>query len=158
MNKPLKISDCMKRNVISISESAKIRDAAALFTEHHIGSLPVVNETGHLVGILQLSDLLALVMPDFVLFMEDFDFVGDFGAVETRTPDSETLDKPIKGIMQQDVSIEETSGLLRASAILYQQKLHDLPVVDSGGRLIGIASRVDIGTALVSIWGKSSRG
>lgn len=154
MTRPLQIRDCMKRSVISILETAKIRDAAALFTAYHIGSLPVINETGHLLGIVQLRDLLTLVMPDFIQLIQDFDFVGDFGAVEARVPDAETLDKPVKEIMQHVAYIEETSGLLRAFAMLHHQKLQDLPVVDADGRLIGIASRVDIGAALVSTWGK----
>lgn len=85
MTSTLKISDCMKKNVISISPNAHIGEAAAMFAKHHIGSLPVVDDAGHLVGLLQLRDLLAFVLPDFIRLVEDFDFVGDFGAIQIET-------------------------------------------------------------------------
>src|SRR3989304_3288233 len=83
---PMNISECMKRDVVSITTSANIGQAAARFAVRHIGMLPVVDATGSLVGILQLRDLLALVMPNFVRLVEYFDFVHDFGAVESRQP------------------------------------------------------------------------
>jgi len=148
----LHIVDCMKSNVISISAAATIREAAELLSQRHIGSLPVVDSTGRLVGLLQMRDLLALVMPDFIRLVEDFDFVGDFGAIEYRRPDKNMLDTPVRKIMNQAISVDEACGLLRAFSVLNQENIHDLPVVNSAGVLIGIASRVDIGTALLGTW------
>jgi CBS-domain-containing membrane protein len=148
----MKIADCMKRDVVSITASASIGQAAARFAARHIGMLPVVDASGHLAGVLQLRDLLALVMPDFVKLVEDFDFVHDFGAVESQQPSPETLARPVTEVMQPPISVEATCGLLRAFAVLREHDLHDLPVVDASGRLVGIASRVDIGTALLANW------
>ena len=148
----MNISECMKRDVVSITTSANIGQAAARFAVRHIGMLPVVDATGSLVGILQLRDLLALVMPNFVRLVEDFDFVHDFGAVESRQPSPETLVRPVTEVMQPPVSVEATCGLLRAFAVMREHDLHDLPVVDAAGRLAGIASRVDIGAALLAGW------
>ncbi|HKZ86783.1 MAG TPA: CBS domain-containing protein [Anaerolineae bacterium] len=148
----MKIADCMKRDVVSITASASIGQAAARFASRHIGMLPVVHAVGHLVGVLQLRDLLALVMPDFVQLVDDFDFVHDFGAVESQQPSPEMLARPVTEVMQPPISVEATCGLLRAFAMLREHDLHDLPVVDAAGRLVGIASRVDIGTALLANW------
>ena len=60
MNSKMEIRDCMKRDVASISVSANVAQAAAIFTELHIGMLLVVDDAGHLVGILALHNLLAL--------------------------------------------------------------------------------------------------
>src|SRR3972149_1074291 len=96
----MKIGDCMKRNVVSIPETATIGEAAAIFTARHVGLLPVVDDAGQLVGVLQLRDLLALVMPDFVRLVEDIDFVHDFGALETRQPSPEVMARPAREVMQ----------------------------------------------------------
>jgi len=154
----MRISDCMKPNVVSITASASIGQAAALFAVRHIGTLPVIDGTGRLVGLLTLRNLLALVMPDFVRLMEDFDFVHDFGAVETRQPSPETLSRPVREVMQPPISVEQTCGLLRASALLRHHDLLDLPIVTPDSRLVGIASRVDIGTALLASWRTSLEG
>jgi CBS domain-containing protein len=147
------IGQSMKHEVISISVSATIREAAALFFEEHIGTLPVVDADEKLVGILHISDLLELVMPSFVRLVEDFDFVrGDFSIFETLLPPQEVAAQPASSIMVATVSVRAISGLLRAFAIMNSHHLYDLPVVDDDGRLVGLASRVDIGTALLAGW------
>jgi CBS domain-containing protein len=147
------IGQSMKHEVISISVSATIREAAALFFEEHIGTLPVVDADEKLVGILHISDLLELVMPSFVRLVEDFDFVrGDFSAFESLRPSAEVAGQSASSIMDPPVSVGVGSGLLRAFAIMNSHHLYDLPVVDDDGRLVGLASRVDIGTALLAGW------
>jgi CBS domain-containing protein len=148
------ITDCMKRNVISIPETASIREAAAIIVKKHIGLLPIVDRDNKLTGVVGLHDLLSLELPDFVRFIGDLDFVHDFGAVETTRPPARTLEKPIKSLMKQALTVEEDCGLLRAYALMVQHNLHDLPVVSKNGELAGIASRVDIGTSILSTWSK----
>jgi CBS domain-containing protein len=142
----------MKKVIITIPVSATVGDAANLFCAHHVGMLPVVNEHGHLVGILQLRDLLHLVMPAFVDLIEDFDYVGDFGAMENREPAEEELFQSIADVMEDATYVEENSGLMRAFAFIHKHQLSDLPVVNDEGKLVGLASRVDIGRALLATW------
>ena len=148
------ITGCMKRNVISIPETASIREAAAIIVQKHIGLLPIVDADNKLTGVVGLRDLLRLELPDFVRFIEDLDFVHDFGAVETTRPPARTLEKPIKSLMKQAITVDEDCGLLRAYALMVQHNLHDLPVLSKNGELAGIASRVDIGTSILSTWSK----
>lgn len=146
------VSQSMKRNVHSIGTRATIRDAIALIVRHHIGTIPVVDGGGLLVGTLRLADLIGLGMPDFLQFLDHIEFIHTFGAMEIQHPDAEVLSKPVTEIMNEAVSVEESAGLLRASALLYKNQLMDLPVVDHQHRLVGIASRVDIGAALLKDW------
>ena len=148
------ISKHMKRNVVSIPVTASVREAAALIVKKHIGLLPVVDKDNKLIGVVGLRDLLSLELPDFVNFVTDLDFVHDFGAVETTRPPAKTLDKSIKSLMKEAITVEEDCGLLRAYALMLQHNLHDVPVVSKDGELIGVASRVDVGTAILSTWAK----
>jgi CBS domain-containing protein len=144
----------MKRNVVSIPETFTIREAAAVFVKQHVGLLPVVDQDDRIVGAVGLRDLLSLELPDFVNFIADLDFVHDFGAVETTRPAPEVLDASIKTLMRPPITVTEDSGLLRAYALLWQHNVHDVPVVSKDGKLVGIASRVDIGTTILSTWSK----
>ncbi|MBI5933987.1 MAG: CBS domain-containing protein [Chloroflexi bacterium] len=146
------VSSCMKRNVISIHASDTVRAAAAIFVQKHIGLLPVVDDGKKVIGVVGLRDLLTLEMPDFVSFIEDVDFVHDFGAVETTRPEAESLDKPVTSILKSVFTVEEDCGLLRAYALMLQHNLHDMPVVNKKGELVGITSRVDIGVKILSSW------
>jgi CBS domain-containing protein len=146
------IKNCMKRNVISIPATATIREAAEVFIAHRIGQLPVVDELGRLVGIVALQDLLSLELPDSFDLLLDVDFVHDFGAVETTRPTPAELSQPITILARPATSVADTCGLLRAYGLMLKHNLYDLPVVSETGQLVGIASRVDIGTAVLSLW------
>jgi CBS domain-containing protein len=142
----------MKRNVVSIPVTFTIREAAAVFVKEHVGLLPIVDQNKKLIGVVGLRDLLLLELPDFINFVADVDFVHDFGAVEHTRPTAEVLDASIKTLMKPPITVNEDSGLLRAYALMLQHNLHDMPVVSKDRKLVGMASRVDIGTAILSTW------
>ena len=146
------VSMCMKKKIITAPDTASVAQAASIFCDNHIGTLPVVEESGTLVGILQLHDLLHLIMPAFVDLIEDFDHVVDFGAMEDREPTLEELNKSITEVMDEPIYVQDDSGLVRAFAMIIKHELLDLPVVNRDGQLVGIASRVDIGRALLPAW------
>ena len=149
----MNVQQCMKQQPVAISVEATVQEAAQLFVQHHIGTLPVIDDQQRLVGILHLRDLLQLVMPAFVSLIEDFDYVlTDFGEYEEMTLTAETAVTPIRDLMETAVNVRVKSGLLRAFAFLDKHDLYDLPVIDADGRLVGLASRVDIGTALLTRW------
>lgn len=152
----MSIGKYMKQHVISIPVSATIHEAAGLYAHHGIGTLPVVDEQNKLVGILHMRDLLNLIMPAFVRIISDFDYVrGDFGGYEDLLPSSEIEAKSVKEIMEKAVFVRMNAGLLRAFAMLDKHDMSDMPVVDDDNRLVGLASRVDIGVALLARWCKN---
>lgn len=63
--------------------------------ERHIGLLPVVDSQGKPIGVIRLSDILTLELPDFFNLLPDLDFVHDFGAVETTRPTAVELELPV---------------------------------------------------------------
>jgi CBS domain-containing protein len=148
----MEINKYMKRNVVSIPETSTIREAASVFVKHHVGLLPIVDQNNKLVGVVGLRDLLALELPDFINFVVDVDFVHNFGAVETTRPDAEVLDKSIKTLMSPAIRVAEDTGLLRTYALMLQHNLHDMPIVSKNEELVGVVSRVDIGTTILSAW------
>jgi CBS domain-containing protein len=148
----MQIQNCMKKNVYAISATATVREAIDLLVSHHIGLLPVLDEENRPIGVVGLHDLLDLALPSAMHLLDDIDFIGDFGAVETYQPSESILLQPITKLMRSGTVVHAESGLIRAYALMLQHDLHDLPVVDAQGRLIGIASRVDIGTTILSSW------
>ncbi len=53
--------------------------------------------------------------------------------------------------MKEPTAVEEDSSLIKALSLMIKHDLIDLPVVRDG-RLVGIASRVDIGRAFLIQW------
>ncbi len=107
------------------------------------------------MGILtSTTDIIHIFLPDVVSLIDDIDFVKDFGAIKKPAPrdlkQAETL--VVVDIMKQPVSVEEECSMLRALSMMEKHNLQDLPVVTKGEHLVGIASRVDIGRALLTNW------
>lgn len=55
-----RVSEVMSRDVISTRPEANAHTAADLMLEHRIGSLPVVDDAGTLVGLVTQTDYLEL--------------------------------------------------------------------------------------------------
>ena len=150
------IRNYMKRNVVCATGSTTLGQASRLLVQKHVGSLPIIDDEKKLIGLLGLADILDLFLPNYVRLMENIDFVHDFGAWEELKIDQAVRSKPVLEFMRDPVSVEETTGLLLAYTKMLKHDLHDLPVVKQDGTLVGIASRVDIGTAFLAGWDTGS--
>jgi CBS domain-containing protein len=154
------IDGCMKRRVISVAPTTTAQEAARVIVENHIGTLPVVDDMGALIGVVRLDDLLAVFMPDFVGLMDNIDFVHDFGALESLEPQdmAGAAQLTMRELMQPPIAVEQTCGLLRAYSVMVKHDVRDLPVINKAGALVGIASRVDIGVAFLEPWTHDAEG
>ena len=146
------IRNCMKKNVVSIYSTSTIRDAASVMAKFHVGLLPIVDHENKLIGVIGLPDLLSLELPSFFNLIGDLDFVNDFGAVETAKPTAQQIDQPVTILMQPARAITDESGLVLAYGLMLKHNLSDLPVTDEFNTLVGIISRVDIGTSILAEW------
>ncbi len=147
------ISKWMKRNVVSAGLDTTVREAAALVVEKKVGTLPVVDEAGTLVGVISIGDIIQIFLPDFVPLLSDIGFIKDYGALES--PSLENLEKAgrlsVADIVREPVVVEDNCALIRALSVMEKHNLGDLLVVKEG-KLVGIASRVDIGRAFLISW------
>ncbi len=148
-----KIGSWMKHRVVSIGPDASLMDAAQLMYKENVGTLPVVDEKGHLMGITNMRKVVRYFLPDFINVVEDVDFVRDFGAIDIPSPVDIKKSHHIKmaDYMDEVVSVEEDASLMRGLALMITHDLQDLPVVRNG-KLVGIVSRVDIGRAFLHTW------
>ena len=62
----LKVLEFMTQRPVTILQNARIRDAARMMLEKKFSGLPVVDEAGHLVGIITESDIFRLVATEWI--------------------------------------------------------------------------------------------
>jgi CBS domain-containing protein len=157
MVKKFCISDCMKSNVIFGRPEMTIKAAAVMMAENNIGTFPVVLKTSELIGVTTKGNIIQIFLPDFVSLLSNISFVKEYG--DLGTPSQENLLKAeslfVANIMEEPISVENDCELIRALSFMHKYKIQDIPVVEDG-KLVGIASRVDIGRAFLSNWLKSS--
>jgi IMP dehydrogenase len=103
---------------ITLNEDAVLADAHRIMREHRIGGIPVINQTGMLLGILTNRDL---------RFQKD-------------------LSKPVVDIMTKEnlITTAEGTTLEQAEDILQEFKIEKLPVVDNNYKLTGLITYKDI--------------
>jgi CBS-domain-containing membrane protein len=148
----MQIDECMKTEVISASADISLERAVGVLVWNGIGTLPLVDHNGKLIGLLTLNDLLQLFLPDFVALLETLAFVPDFGAVSEPDIPPELLARSVREVMRAPTAVESGTPVLRASAEFQKSDLLDVCVIDHTGRLVGIASRTDVGTAVLADW------
>lgn len=147
----LTASDIMTREVIAVSRDTSIRELAEIFTIHHIGSVPVVDSEGVLVGIVTESDLIeqdrsfhiptVISLFDWVIYLEsDKKFEKELNRMTART---------VGEICTPEVlTVTPSTPVSEIADIMTARKIHSLPVVDRG-KLVGMVSRIDLIRSMV---------
>jgi CBS domain-containing protein len=143
----------MKHDVVFATKDTTIRAAATLMAEKSVGTLPVVDKTGALVGVTSMRDIIQVFLPNFVPLVSDLDFVIDYGDLGQLTPEIQEKANhlSVADIMVEPIAVENECSLIRALTIMHKHGIRDLPVLRDG-KLVGIASRVDIGRAFLAGW------
>jgi CBS domain-containing protein len=134
--------DVMTADVVSVSPDHSVRHAARIMLDHRLSGLPVVDDDGHLVGMVTEGDFLRR---------------SELG-LQARSPD----DPPFRGneenarayvnshswkmadVMTSDmVEVDEETPLPRIAAIIAERGIRRVPVM-RGEHLVGIVSRADL--------------
>lgn len=134
------VHDWMVRDPVTLGPDDTLADALRLTREHRIRHLPVVLHERELTGIVSDRDIrLAMPSPLTVADAERTEFLE-------RTAVAAVMTREVVTILQND-TIEN------AAAALYRHRIGALPVVEPGGRVIGLLSETDILRAFVRILG-----
>ena len=124
----MKVGDVMTPGVELVPADATVRDAALVMAEHDIGAV-LVGPEGKPAGILTDRDIIIRVVVEG----------RDPGAVAAGEVMSSTL-----FTCRDDDPVEAALGRME------ERQVRRLPVVDAGGRLVGIVARSDLHRALGS--------
>lgn len=130
------IDKIMTRKVISVSENTRINEMLELMHKHQLQHLPVISESGDLLGIIAHQDI-QKAAPSAITTLS----VGESNYLLAKIT--------AKQIMQKEVTTCKPSTLIEAAGqILREQSISSLPVVKSNGdnnkQLIGIVTMEDI--------------
>ncbi|HEX6923969.1 MAG TPA: CBS and ACT domain-containing protein [Longimicrobiaceae bacterium] len=130
----------MRPRPITVTPDDSLADALRLTRAHRIRHLPVVLQTGELVGILSDRDI-RLAMPS-PLTVSDEERAGFL----ERTP--------VGAVMTREViTASPLETIEDAARMLYRHRISSLPVVNARGDLEGILTETDILHAFVRLLG-----
>ena len=145
----MKAHDIMSTKVVTVSPSTSVRDIAALMIERHVSGLPVLNDNGTLVGIVSEGDLLR--RPEIGTEKHRRRWVSFFTAVDEQAREFTKSHALRAGdvMTEQVIHVSEETPLGDVVGLMEKHNIKRLPVL-SGGKLVGIVSRVDLLRALAT--------
>lgn len=139
--------DIMTTEVIAVHPNEDVEKVAELLLKHHISGLPVLDDSGKLVGVVTEGDLvirrkqvrapLHVVILDSLIYLESphrfleeikraaAQKVGDLMTTKLYTVGPETAVETV-------------------ATKMVERRVNRLPVTDADGKLLGIISRQDI--------------
>jgi CBS domain-containing protein len=140
------VGEIMSTRLITTTKETSVRELAHLFTTQRVGSIPVLDDAGNLLGIVTETDLVrqdkSLHIPtvislfDWVIYLEsDKSFEKELKKVTGQCVGEIYTNKVITLTPDDPVS--------RAADIMTEQRVNAVLVVE-GKKLVGIVSRIDL--------------
>ncbi|MEI8176115.1 MAG: CBS domain-containing protein [Candidatus Omnitrophota bacterium] len=129
--KGITAADMMTRSVITAREEMRLVELAELIIKNRISGVPVVNDSGDLVGIITATDMFQLI------YMIRSGEIMEGGAKPVCNP-------TVGLTMSSDVfTLRETVTLDEIIKVTQERNIHTLPVTRDG-KLVGIIGRRDV--------------
>lgn len=136
----LQIRDVMTTEVRSVRASAPVRHAVESLVGQAFRALPVVDDSGRLVGVVSNSDLIERGGLEARV-----ELLGVMGERDREQYLKRLPDRPVSAVMTSDpLTAKPTTTLAEATRLLSERHLKRLPIVESEGQLVGILSRADV--------------
>jgi len=136
------VGDVMTREVVTVRPETPMRELVEDLVNRRFRAVPVVDEEGHVVGIVTNGDLVRRGgLPVRLELLQTFDTPALHAQLarlaEPHREVGEVMTSPV-------VTVRPEVDVRQAAALMIRRRLKRLPVVDAAGRLVGIVSRVDL--------------
>lgn len=117
MNGKMLLRNLMLTNVVTATKECTVKDCIELLHKRHIGSVVIVDEAQHCIGIFTERDAIRLVVQNV------------------------PLDAEVEKVMTKNAfTVNENATFEEAKAVIRLHKIRHLPVIDSDGKLVGLLS------------------
>jgi|ERR1700686_2869729 CBS domain-containing protein len=142
------VRDVMSTPVVTLRPDDKVEHAADVLADKNVGSLPVVDADGKLLGVLRDDDLIAsearVHVPTFINFLGlGMPFPGEMKHLEHEL--KKIAGATLRDVMQVDVpTVAPDATLEDVATIMHDRGVNSVPVLDADGKVVGIVARADI--------------
>jgi CBS domain-containing protein len=130
------VKDVMTTEVVAVRSETTFKELAAALRRYRVSALPVVDDAGRVLGVVSEADLLAkeaLADPGPVA---ELVHRKDVRKAEGLTAGDLMTSPPVTAAPDDPVE--------QAARMMHFMRVKRLPVVNSGGQLVGIISRADV--------------
>jgi CBS domain-containing protein len=138
----LTVGDVMTRDVVAVHPETPIRELVADLVEQRFRAVPVIDADRMVVGIITNGDLVRRGgLPVRLELLQSF----ETPALHEQLARLAAVHREAREVMTTPVvTVHPDLDVRHAAELMLRRRLKRLPVVDAGGRLVGIVSRVDL--------------
>jgi CBS-domain-containing membrane protein len=129
------VEDVMTRDVVCARGDTPYKELVELLASRRVSAVPVVDDRGHVLGVVSGADLLLKQEQPARLL-----------SVRRRRRERAKARATVAAdlMSQPAITVGTQATLTEAARRLHAAGVKRLPVVDAAGRLVGIVSRVDV--------------
>jgi CBS domain-containing protein len=140
------LAEVMTSNVLCVEEDVGLEALTALLLDRGISGLPVVDADGYPVGVVSKTDVLRESRETGEWDAYDPLFASELeralGCAMHLEPGSRRTVADI--MMPLAFTLYEHSSISQAAALMTIEGVHRVPVVDGGGKVVGMISSLDV--------------
>jgi len=139
----MNVSDIMSKNLVVLSPNATFKEVWRTIFKKKIHSVPIVGKKDVMVGIITREELLERLYPDY----------QELFSMEDEFPDFEDMEKKVAVLSGMKAStlmrshvvfVHPDTPIMRALSRMIVRRIHQMPVVDDDGKLVGMVTKGDI--------------
>lgn len=149
----LRVADVMHTDVVVLHEHQSMAEAARVFLEHGITGAPVVDDKGHVTGILSATDFVRREArccrpASTQLSPVEYEVVHDepCGPVHIQEAGEDRVSTHMSRGVQ---TVAADDSLLQAARAMCAEHIHRLVVLDARGAPLGVLTSLDLVAVLM---------
>lgn len=144
---PKLVADVMTRDPVVAQPETTLQQAINILAENRISGLPVVDDTGTLVGVISESDLLwqetGVTPPPYIVLLDSVIFLQNPTTYEKDL--HKAMGLTVGEVMSdQPITVQDDQPLKDAARLMHEKNVRRLPVLNNEDKLVGILTRGDI--------------
>lgn len=150
------VVDWMSTEVQAVLVNASVGEATRLLRDARVGGLPVVDDSGRIVGVFSLTDA-GRVLSDGTRRDVDDSFYEPAALLQMLSEKGafDPADLPVSGVMSRHViSVSPDATIVEAAGKMAAHGVHRVVVLAADGTLRGILSALDVCRAIASTAGQ----
>ena len=154
----LTAQDIMQTDLVTARATEPLRSLERRLVDRDVGGVPVVDDTGKLVGVITRSDFVRIpvVLESLERYIESR--MNEVGVVDVMNPAAKShshdgmLDMPVAAAMSTPgFSCNATDDVSQIASQMLERHVHRVVVTDENHGPVGIISSLDLVRAFMSI-------
>jgi PTS system nitrogen regulatory IIA component len=142
VKKDLTVADIMTTNVVALKKNATLKELTDLMYAKHLRYVPIVDDTGKLIGEIGVIDLIKAGIPDYAFRIGSLKFLSELEPMTELLLNEDKIS--VESIMNKNpVSLKPNTSVIEVAFEMSRNKKRHFAICDNG-KLVGVVSAMDL--------------